>query len=158
MARPHSLFVWPAKASAIVLPVVAVAGFWTVLPFSFPRPLALASAEDCIALGDTGGPHKALHRLEQCSALDPGDVELLTDLGEAYERDGVPLQAEAAYRRALALWPAEADVRLRLARLLLARGEAGEAAAHVTEALRVQPNRRALIELLAEAQRRGAQP
>ena len=69
------------------------------------------------------------------------------DLGSAYEASGQLARAEEAYRRALALDPDFADLRLRLGTLLLRRGDAAEAEAEATQALRVQPNRQALLDL-----------
>ena len=56
--------------------------------------------------------------------------------------------AEAAYRRALERNADYADVHARLARLLLRRQAAAEARAHVESALRLQPNRQELLDLL----------
>ena len=71
----------------------------------------------------------------------PLDVELLADLGAAYESAGRPLDAEKTYQNVLALDPDYADVHVRLASLLLGRGAAGEARGHAEQALRIQPNR-----------------
>ena len=91
--------------------------------------------------------------IEQCAGLLPEDAELLADLGLAYDAAGREDDAEAAYRRALERDPDYADVHARLARLLLRRQAAAEARAHVESALRLQPNRQELLDLLTEASR-----
>jgi hypothetical protein len=53
------------------------------------------------------------------------------------------------------LTPDYADVHARLAELLLARGAGGEARSHAEAALRLQPNRRTLIDLLTRASNAG---
>ena len=65
------------------------------------------------------------------------------------------MKAELAYTRALKLDPDYADVRLRLGRLLLARGADAEALKQADMALRVQPNRAALLDLRNEARLAG---
>lgn len=93
--------------------------------------------------------------LEQCAGLLPDDAELLADLGAAYGAAGLADQAEAAYRRALDRDPDYADVHVRLARLLLQRHATTEARAHAQSALRLLPNRQAVIELLADLAQSG---
>jgi tetratricopeptide (TPR) repeat protein len=66
----------------------------------------------------------------------------------AYEAAGQPDRAEAAYQRALAVDAEYADVRRRLAMLMLRRGATDEARRQVEAALLVQPNRAALRTLL----------
>ena len=80
----------------------------------------------------------------------PADVELLADLG-GRGRSHHPARSEAAYRRALAIDPGYADLRLRLGGLLMRRGATLEARREAEAALRVQPNRRALLDLLRAA-------
>ena len=55
--------------------------------------------------------------LEACVSLFPRDVELLLELGTAYETGGRAADARSAYRRALELDPRDADARRRLAGL-----------------------------------------
>jgi len=83
--------------------------------------------------------------------LYPSDAELTADLGAEYEAAGRQDDAEAAYRRGVTVDPEYADLRLRLARLLIRRRAFAEARAEAEAALRVQPNRRALVDLLREA-------
>jgi len=82
--------------------------------------------------------------------LIPDDVEVLADLGDLYEANGRTVDAEAAYRRALDRDADYAEVHLRLARLLVQRKAASEARSHVEAALKLQPNRRAALDLLTE--------
>jgi hypothetical protein len=51
--------------------------------------------------------------MERCLAIRTDDVELMLDLGEAYERSGQRDRADAIYARALAVDPRDADVRAR---------------------------------------------
>lgn len=137
-------------AAPLLAPVAALCLFATVLPVALPLPKSGPSNETCLTLADTPpttGPDAVL-RLERCSAMSPNDVELLADLGAAYEAANAPGRAETAYRRALAIDPDDADVRLRLALLAFERGDASEARHEAEAALRLQPNRRALLDLL----------
>ena len=52
--------------------------------------------------------------LNRCLALHPDDVEAMTELGKAYEGLRQWDKSEAAYRRALEIDPADAEVRGRL--------------------------------------------
>ena len=120
------------------------------LPIRLTRASNEAAAESCLRLADhppVDGPD-ALNELERCSAVVPQDTELLADLGAAYESAARPLDAEKTYHNVLALDPNYAEVRVRLATLLLGRGAAGEARDHIEQALRVQPNRTQLRQLL----------
>lgn len=136
--------------SSILAPVVVLCLFAALLPAPMPLPSSGLSQEDCFTLADTPPAAQShdLGLLERCSALYPNDVELLGDLATAYEAASAPSQAEATYQRALAIDPACAELRLRLGRLLLRRGAAAEARREAALALRVQPNRQALVELL----------
>jgi len=71
--------------------------------------------------------------------VDPTDVAVLTDRGDAYLKNGRVDLAEEAYRRALALDPRDGDVHVRLGELLLARGDRGGASAEAASALRWHP-------------------
>ena len=133
--------------AAAVLAVLVIA-----LPIRLHRAANEAAAETCLRLADhppaEGGD--AIRELERCRVVVPLDVELLADLGAAYEGAGRPLDAEKTYRDVLALDPDYADVHVRLASLLLGRGAAGEARGHAEHALRIQPNRTRVRQLLAE--------
>ena len=131
--------------------------FWLALPVRLQRASGGPSNEECLRLADCppADTHADLATLERCSAVVVDDVELMADLGAAYESAHRPADAESVYRRAIALDPDYADLRARLAVLLLQRGAADEARAHLTAALRVQPNRRALLDLLDQASQVG---
>jgi tetratricopeptide (TPR) repeat protein len=128
--------------------VLALLGF--ALPIRVRNTADPPLIEYCLQLADrapaTGAD--ALADLERCSALVPDDVELLADLGSAYEFAGRHADAETVYRDALRRDPAYADVRVRLATLLLRRGAAADAREQAALALRIQPNRKAVLELL----------
>ena len=139
----------PAPAHRTLAAVAVLVLCAMTLPASMAGPSSGVSKEDCLVLAERPGS-APLTLLEQCSALYPRDAELLADLGQAHEGHD-PARAEAAYLRALAIDPGYADLRLRLARVLLRRGAAPEAITQAEAALRLQPNRRAIVELLADA-------
>jgi tetratricopeptide (TPR) repeat protein len=141
----------------VLVPALALS-LWAavVLPVSPSRGADVAADEECLTLADAAPAARpdVLAALERCSGLYPADVELLADLATQYEAAGRRDKAETVYRRALAADPGYAELRLRLGRLLLARG-AGELARREAEAaLEVQPNRQALLDLLHDAQQR----
>lgn len=137
-------------AAPLLAPVAALCLFAAVLPVALPLPRSGPSSETCLTLVDAPLPPgpAALSALERCSAIAPHDAALLEDLGAAYEAANAPARAETAYRQALALDPDAADVRVQLGRLALARGDREEARRDIEAALRLQPNRRALLDLL----------
>ena len=61
--------------------------------------------------------------LEQCLALQPDNIEVMLDLGEAYERGARLADSEAVYRRALTVDARDAELHQRLAGVLLLRGD-----------------------------------
>lgn len=134
---------------------IVVALFIAVLPIRLHRGANEPSAETCLRLADRppAEGRDAMNELERCSAVVPLDVELLADLGAAYESAGRPNDAEKTYQNVLALDPDYADVRVRLAALLLARGAAPEARDHAEQALRILPNRTRVRQLLEEIAR-----
>ena len=79
--------------------------------------------------------------LERCLELRPDDVELMADLGAAYEQAGQWDRAESVYRRALAIDAEDGDIRVRLGNILLRRGDAAGARREAVAALAVQPGR-----------------
>jgi tetratricopeptide (TPR) repeat protein len=135
----------------------ALAVLWVALPVTLPVTPGGSSSEACLTLADRPptGP-EALPQLEQCAALVPEDVELLADLGGAYEAARRPEDAERVYRHVLALDADYADVHVRVAALLVARGAAAAARPHLEAALQLQPNRQAILDLLAALPPRAA--
>jgi tetratricopeptide (TPR) repeat protein len=89
--------------------------------------------------------------LEQCLAVDPDNVGLITALGDAHGHRGDAAGAEALYRRALRLDARDGDVHLRLGELLLARGDAASARQQGSAALAVQPGSLAAARLIERA-------
>lgn len=141
-----------ASSRGPLLPLLVLALFAAVLPAGLPGASG-ANDEQCVTLADAPSRSslETLTLLERCSRLYADDAELAGDLAAAYEAAGDPVRAEAAYRRALTIDPGYADLRLRLGHLLLQKGAAGDAAHQAEMALRIQPNRRALVDLLQSA-------
>ena len=133
--------------------------FWLGLPVKLPHSDRGASSAECLSLADRPpeGP-SAIPTLERCAAIVPNDTELVADLGRLYETQGRLDEAERRYRQAIEIDPEYADVRLRLGHLMLRRGAAADALEQAEAALRVQPNRAALIELRVAAAREQSQP
>jgi tetratricopeptide (TPR) repeat protein len=156
--RPTAGFLPMAvKLSPLVAAALALAGFAVTLPVALPRPSAGASDADCLTISDrppTGDPADRAAR-ERCRSLHSDDAELLADLGDEYDAANDQARAEAAYRQALSIDPAFADVRLKLGRLLLRSGRRDDALREAEAALRVQPNRRSLIDLRRQASTPG---
>jgi Flp pilus assembly protein TadD len=98
--------------------------------------------------------HVAVHdvpALERCLDLRPDDVEVMADLGAAYEQTGEWDRAEDVYRRALAFDAEDGDIRVRLGHILLRRGDRSGARREAVAALAVQPGRAPALELIAAA-------
>jgi cytochrome c-type biogenesis protein CcmH/NrfG len=102
-------------------------------------------------------PPRDIDGLERCLAVNQRDVELMLDLGSAYEAQGDPERAETIYRRALSVDSKDADLHVRLAQVLLRRGEHGEAAHEAHVALTLQPGSSRALALLAHAGGQGHQ-
>jgi len=137
----------PLRAAELtsVLAAAAVLGaLWMALPVRLPAGGAGPSSADCLTIADQ--QTHDLAALERCRAIVPNDVELGADLGMAYEAAGRAGDAAAIYQQILTVDPRYADVRLRLAALLRDRGDHARARAQIDEALRVQPNRKALVD------------
>ena len=66
-------------------------------------------------------PHQ-IDDLERCLAVSPRDIELMLDLGAAYEAHADLERAETMYRRALSVDSKDPDAHARLARVQLRRG------------------------------------
>ena len=124
--------------------------YWIALPLALPRSSPQLSNGQCLSRADSvpASIPVLIPLLEECSALLPADVELIADLGDQYEHAGQWAAAEAAYQRALTIDPEYADVRRRLAILMLRRGARDDARSQIEAALRIQPNRQVLLDLL----------
>jgi cytochrome c-type biogenesis protein CcmH/NrfG len=135
-ARPAS----PALPALFLLLVFAV-----VVPRLGQRTGPAEDALDCSHVADDAAA------LERCVELRPGDVELMANLGAAYERASQSNQAEDVYRRALTFDPEDGDMRVRLAELLLRKGDAEGARREGTAALAVQPGREPALDVIRRA-------
>jgi tetratricopeptide (TPR) repeat protein len=100
-------------------------------------------------------PPRDAAALERCVAISPRDIELMLDLGAIYEADGRGDRAEALYRLALSIDAKDADVHVRLGRLLLGRGDARASAHEAAKALELQPGSSRALKLLQHAERGG---
>lgn len=85
-------------------------------------------------------PPRDLGGLEACLARAPRDVELLLDLGTAYEAAGQPADARSAYRRAVDTDSRDADARMRLGTALYRSGDVESARREGAIALGLRPN------------------
>jgi len=137
----------------VTWPILLLAAFVT----TFRRvPTEAASAAEAI---NCDGPSRGsqtegavdLTMLERCVTLDPGNVELLVDLGAAYEGSSRWDLAEATYRRALAVDPRDSTLHLRLGTILLRRGDRAGAQKEAQLALQWHPNSAAALDLDARA-------
>jgi Flp pilus assembly protein TadD len=93
--------------------------------------------------------------LERCIDIRPTDVELLLDLGALHEQASEWDRAEDAYRRAIAIDPEDGDLRVRLAELLLRRGDTDGARREAAIARAVQPGRTAPLSVMRRADAAG---
>lgn len=149
----------PSIRTQLAWTALLLVTFWIALPVRMERASAGPSQGECLTLADrpADGP-AAIPALERCAALVPNDTELLADLGREYEAAGRLDDAERVYRQAIAVDADYADVRLALGRLLLRRGRAAEARQQADAALHVQPNRPAILALMADASRAATAP
>jgi Flp pilus assembly protein TadD len=118
---------------------------------------ATGGTDRCLEVADTPpdlspvAHAETLSMLERCVARHPADVELMSDLGAVYASSGRFVDAEAVYRRLLSVDPGDADVRVRLGRLLVSRGDLAGARVQGEAALAIQPNRQAVLDLIRDA-------
>ena len=80
-------------------------------------------------------PKDDVRVLERCLTLEPTDIELMLDLGPDYEAAQRWDEAEQLYRRALEVDRLDGELHLRLARLLMRRGDLAAARAEGEAAL-----------------------
>ena len=91
--------------------------YYLLLPVAPVRSAVIPGRLQCLTVADRPPQPSAVPLLEPCSRLLPNDAELLADLGDQYAAEGQAAEAEAVYRRVLAIDPHYADVRRRLAEL-----------------------------------------
>jgi tetratricopeptide (TPR) repeat protein len=137
--------------TAIVAVAALLTLFRVVLPVALPQSPDAGAREDCLTLPDLSAmaAPTRVALLERCTALYPADVELMADLGAAYDSADDTARAERTDRRVLSMAPDDADVRVRLARLLLRRGDVAGARSEARAALRVQPNWKSVLDVIA---------
>ncbi len=111
-------------------PSIAPADEETADPHADVEPAGEAPARD----------DAALTQLEDKSSEDPGDVQALVDLGEAYFMRQHLQQAENAYTRALAQDPESAAARVGLALVWHAKGDSKRAEKALTGVLAAHPD------------------
>jgi Flp pilus assembly protein TadD len=122
--------------------VILLLAFFSVGRSIGERTRPVEDALDCSHAAAGGTPV-----LERCVELRPDDVELMTELGDAYEVAAQWERAESIYRRALVADPEDGDLRVRLARLLVRRGAVDEARREGMAALALQPGGPAALEV-----------
>jgi Tfp pilus assembly protein PilF len=138
----------PAFPSQLIWSLALLLIFFTIIRTVGERTRPATVALDCdhFTAGDTPA-------LERCLDVHPDDVEIMTDLGGAYEQAAQWDRAEAVYRRALAIDADNGDVRVRLGGVLLRRGDAAGARREATAALAVQPGGAAALDLIRRSNR-----
>ena len=88
--------------------------------------------------------------MERCLTVRPADIELMAELGRAYERADRWGRAESIYRQALEVDVDDGDMRVRLGQLLLRRGDAVGARRQAEIAVALQPGRSGPRDLLRQ--------
>ena len=130
---------WP-----LLLLIVFGLAFQGIARSAFTGPSQAGASLECEA-----PPKDDVGVLERCLTLEPTDIELMLDLGSVYEAAGRWEEAERVYRRALEVDRLDGDLHLRLARLLIRRGDLVAARAEGEAALASQPGNadaRAIVE------------
>lgn len=77
--------------------------------------------------------------LVNCLSLQPRNVEWLMELGAGYERTARWVDAERVYRRAAEIDGRDADVQLRLSRVLAHLGDRDRSVAALARAAALRP-------------------
>ncbi len=106
---------------------------------------------DADALAENLAALEALGYVEE--APEASSPEIHNNLGRAHLRGGQVEEAQAEFRKALALDPNNADALLNLGSLARLHGNTAEAERYVEQALRVNPNSAAALAELAELKR-----
>jgi tetratricopeptide (TPR) repeat protein len=102
-------------------------------------------------------PRLDVAALEQCLLVQPGDVELMLDLGASYEAAGRCSDAYAVYRRATRVDPRDGEAHRRLGRGYLAHGDLAAARREGAAAQVTQPGNLEVLSL-AEADAGSEEP
>lgn len=142
-ATSRPLDAWPWARTSVLAAILVALGL------AAPRGTPSPHPSDATLSRCELDPPREAPALEACLALLPRDVELMLDLGALYEAGGQVDKAEALYRQAIAIDPKDGDVRVRLARVRLTRGDLASATREAEVSLRLQPNNaraRALLE------------
>lgn len=131
----------------LLAPLALLLIFFTVV-----RPLGERMRPTEAALDCSQAAVHDVPALERCLEVRPGDVEMMADLGAAYEEAGRWDRAESMYRRALGVDAEDGDIRVRLGHILLRRGDALGARREGMAALSVQPGRAPALDLIDRAE------
>jgi hypothetical protein len=118
------------------------------------RAPAVAEMEAAVGLERAGRLDEAARRYREVLAAHPGNVRAWVDLGNVEAARSQRPEAEAAYRRALALAPHDTDALNNLAWLLLGESERLEEAEGLARAAAVGagPDRALVLDTLARVQ------
>lgn len=94
-----------------------------------------------LVLIQAGQYGRATEVLESALSFSPSDVQVLNNLGVACAATGNLTRARTLFETAVSLTPADPTLRNNLADVLLRLGQAGEAARHIDELVRLSPDR-----------------
>ena len=94
---------------------------------------------DVRSLGESMNSRRSFRRQLEASMINPRDADAHFQLGLIYEQRRQYDDAEASFRRAVAIEPEEADAQLHLGRALRAQGRAAEALPHMQAAVQADP-------------------
>jgi YaiO family outer membrane protein len=101
----------------------------SVLALAVPAAAQTADYEAGVAARHAGDPEEAVRRLERAALAEPDNADIHLQIGLAQLAAERLDEAEAAFRRTLALAPDYEDAKLGLARVALRRGAHDEARA-----------------------------
>ncbi len=104
-----------------------------------------------------GDWERAASELGHAVRLKPDSGESWSDLGETWKKLGDDAGALEAFQRAVELSSSDSIARTRLGSMLLDRGKAREAAAHLEEAVRLDPQNQSALNALYRALRQDGQ-
>ena len=132
---------------------IGLASLFFTLPVTLSQASDGSVGDECLTLADRPQVGAAsIGRLEACRAVAPDDAVLLADLGTAYEAAGRADDAERVYRQVLELDAGWAEIHLKLARHLLARGRLTEARDHAGAGAALLPNNPSAGEIVAQVE------